>query len=62
MHLYFVQSHNLILVFHLIAGFEIAGWCIFVKREIFGIMGKLDENFTFTAADYDYGNILGAPI
>ena len=40
------------------AGFEIAGWCILVKREIFRIIGKLDENFKFTAADYDYGNTL----
>jgi len=40
------------------AGFEIAGWCLFMRREIFKIMGRLDENYLFTSADYDYGNTL----
>ena len=39
-------------------GYEISGWCLFVKRELFGIIGKLDENFTFSSADYDYSNTL----
>ncbi len=34
------------------------GWCIFVKREIFDIIGPLDENFLFWYADYDYSNTL----
>jgi GT2 family glycosyltransferase len=34
------------------------GWCIFVKREIFDVIGLLDENFTFWYCDYDYSNTL----
>lgn len=30
------------------------GWCIFVKREIFDIIGLLDEQFEFWYADTDY--------
>ena len=30
------------------------GWCIFVKREIFEIIGLLDENLSFWYCDYDY--------
>lgn len=41
------------------AGHEISGWCIFVRRELFKIIGELDENCTFAGADHDYGNILG---
>jgi GT2 family glycosyltransferase len=37
---------------------EISGWCIFVKREIFKVMGKLDENYVFWCADNDYANTL----
>ena len=36
----------------------LVGWCIFVKREIFNIIGMLDENFTFWYCDYDYLNTL----
>jgi GT2 family glycosyltransferase len=32
----------------------LTGWCIFVKRGIFDIIGKLDENFIFWYADNDY--------
>ncbi|WP_316796710.1 glycosyltransferase family 2 protein [Pedobacter agri] len=32
----------------------LTGWCIFVKREIFDIIGLLDEQFTFWYADNDY--------
>lgn len=31
-----------------------AGWCIFVKRSIFDIIGKFDENFIFWYSDNDY--------
>jgi GT2 family glycosyltransferase len=34
------------------------GWCIFVKREIFDIIGPLDENLVFWYCDYDYSNTL----
>ena len=40
-------------------GFEISGWCLFMKREIFKKIGRLDENYSFTAADHDYANTLG---
>lgn len=36
----------------------LTGWCIFVKREIFDIIGPLDENFVFWYCDYDYSNTL----
>jgi len=39
-------------------GCEIAGWCLFVKRSIFKIMGELDENFMFNAADLDYSSTI----
>ncbi|WP_216848909.1 glycosyltransferase family 2 protein [Pedobacter sp. L105] len=39
-------------------GLEIAGWCLFMRRELFQLTGKLDENFTFNSADYDYANTL----
>jgi GT2 family glycosyltransferase len=37
---------------------QIAGWCIFFKRDILKKMGKLDENYRFWCADNDYGNTL----
>ncbi|SEB19863.1 glycosyltransferase family 2 protein [Pedobacter hartonius] len=37
---------------------EIAGWCLFFKRDILRLTGKLDENFRFWAADDDYATIL----
>lgn len=36
----------------------LTGWCIFVKREIFKIIGPLDENLVFWYCDYDYCNTL----
>jgi GT2 family glycosyltransferase len=36
----------------------LTGWCIFVKREIFEIIGLLDEHFVFWYCDYDYSNTL----
>jgi len=39
-------------------GNEVAGWCLFVKREIFGLIGELDENFIFNASDLDYSTTL----
>lgn len=37
---------------------HIAGWCIFQKREIYDIIGDLDEQFNFWFADNDYGQTL----
>lgn len=34
------------------------GWCIFQKREIYGIIGDLDEMFEFWCCDDDYGMTL----
>lgn len=34
------------------------GWCFFVKREIFDIIGELDEKFNFWYADADYCQLL----
>jgi GT2 family glycosyltransferase len=38
--------------------YEVAGWCIFIKREILSVTGKLDENYEFWCADNDYANTL----
>jgi GT2 family glycosyltransferase len=38
--------------------YEVAGWCLFVRREIFKIIGELDENYKFWCADNDYANTL----
>ena len=40
----------------LVEGYEtlFSGWCFFVKRSIFDIIGLLDENFIFWYADHDY--------
>jgi len=40
--------------------YEIAGWCIFLKRDLLRITGKLDENYQFWCADNDYANTLFA--
>lgn len=37
---------------------EVAGWCLFFKRDILRLMGKLDENYKFWCADNDYSNTL----
>ncbi|RYU91623.1 glycosyltransferase family 2 protein [Mucilaginibacter terrigena] len=34
------------------------GWCFMVKRELFDIIGPLDEKFTFWYSDADYCNTL----
>lgn len=34
------------------------GWCILVKRSIFKIIGKLDENIIFWYADRDFAQLL----
>ena len=39
-------------------GYEIAGWCLFFKRELLKITGQLDENYEFSGADYDYAYTL----
>jgi GT2 family glycosyltransferase len=36
----------------------LTGWCIFVKRDIFNIIGLFDEQFDFWYADNDYGRTL----
>jgi GT2 family glycosyltransferase len=44
-----------------IAGYEngiVAGWCIFVRRSIFNIIGQLDEQLEFWYCDNDYGKTL----
>jgi len=41
-------------------GYEISGWCLFVIRSVFDIIGKLDENYIFSGADHDYANTLAA--
>jgi hypothetical protein len=33
---------------------QVTGWCIFQKRKIYNIIGKLDENFEFWFCDNDY--------
>lgn len=37
---------------------ELIGWCIFFKREMLRITGRLDPAFKFWFADNDYGNTL----
>lgn len=37
---------------------EIAGWCLFFKRDMLKKTGKLDEKFKFWYADNDYANTL----
>ena len=37
---------------------ELVGWCIFFKRDMLKITGKLDPAFKFWFADNDYGNTL----
>ncbi|WP_353720521.1 glycosyltransferase [Dyadobacter sp. 676] len=37
---------------------ELVGWCIFFKRDMLKITGKLDPAFKFWYADNDYGNTL----
>ncbi len=37
---------------------ELIGWCLFFKREILKITGKLDPNFKFWFADNDYSMTL----
>jgi GT2 family glycosyltransferase len=38
--------------------YEVAGWCIFFKRDVLRIIGQLDENYIFWCADNDYANAL----
>ena len=40
--------------------YEVAGWCLFLKRDVFRIIGKLDENYKFWCADNDYANLLSS--
>ncbi len=37
---------------------EIAGWCFFVKRELFNTIGLFDQHFKFWFADGDYAKTL----
>jgi len=37
---------------------ELAGWCIFFKRDLLRYIGMLDENYIFWCADNDYANTL----
>lgn len=38
--------------------YNVSGWCIFQKREIYNIIGDLDENFIFWFCDNDYAEDL----
>ena len=38
--------------------YEVAGWCLFFKRDILRVMGKLDENYKFWCADNDFAYML----
>lgn len=38
--------------------YEIVGWCLFLKRDVLRLTGKLDENYIFWCADNDYANML----
>lgn len=38
--------------------YEFAGWCNFLKRDAFRLIGKLDENYTFWCSDNDFANVL----
>jgi GT2 family glycosyltransferase len=40
--------------------YEVAGWCLFLKRDVLRLTGKLDENYQFWCADNDYANTLAA--
>jgi len=37
---------------------EVSGWCIFFRRNMLSLTGKLDENFIFKYASHDYMNTL----
>lgn len=37
---------------------EVAGWCIFFRRELLKYIGQLDPNYEFWCADNDYTNTL----
>lgn len=36
----------------------LTGWCIFIERDLFNVIGFLDEQFDFWYADRDYGQTL----
>lgn len=38
--------------------YEVAGWCLFFRRSMIKLTGKLDENYRFWCADNDYANTL----
>jgi GT2 family glycosyltransferase len=38
--------------------YEVTGWCLFLKRDVFRLIGKLDENYKFWCSDNDYANML----
>lgn len=39
---------------------ELAGWCLFFRRDLLKLTGKPDENYLFWCADNDYANTLWA--
>lgn len=39
---------------------EVSGWCLFFKRSMLNLIGKLDENFMFRHASHDYTHLLSA--
>jgi len=38
--------------------YEVSGWCLFFRRNMLNLTGKLDENYIFWCADNDYTNTL----
>lgn len=39
---------------------EVSGWCLFFKRSMLKLTGKLDENFIFRHASHDYTHLLSS--
>lgn len=37
---------------------EVSGWCLFFRRNMLELIGKLDENFIFRHASHDYTHLL----
>lgn len=37
---------------------EVSGWCLFFRRSMLNLIGRMDENFTFLHASHDYMHLL----
>ena len=51
-------NHEISLIEGTKVGVHLTGWCFMVKNEIFNIIGKFDEQFSFWYQDNDYCNLL----